>query len=233
MHRKSIIIVGLAISVGLAGCGKKQETAIEDIVATHADQAHLVFENDFVKAVRFELEPGQELPLHKGGPRIVYALSDYMISWTEGEQTSEKQWATGDAHWHGAVDHAVKNIGDTEADYLVVSRKETILPEAGDYDIMQDAGRMDSAHSNVVFENQHVRLIEVTLAAGESQPLHHGIHRLIYPLTSYSIEYVSDQLDTLETTMEPGVAHWHAADRHSVENIGETTAEYLILEFKR
>ena len=123
-------------------------------------------------------------------------LSDYKIKWTEGDQVIEKAWQKGDVHWHDAIEHAVENIGNADASYFVVTRKEKVLPDAGDYAITQDASQLDSEHASSIFENEYVRLIEVKLAAGESQPMHHGIHRLIYSLTSYQIEYTSDQMDT-------------------------------------
>lgn len=231
MRRISTIFITLLAVLYFAGCGQQGEQAIEEITAAHPDHAGAVFENDYVKAVEFTLEPGEKLPLHKGGPRAVYALSDYKIKWNEGGQVTEKEWKTGDAHWHGAIEHAVENIGDTPARYLVVTRTETALPGTGDYDLSRDASQLDSEHSEVVFENEHVRIIEVMLGAGESQPMHEGINRLIYSLTGYRLNYSSDQMDTKETEMEAGEAHWHTADAHAVENIGETPAHYLIFEF--
>ena len=140
------------------------------------------------------IKPGDRLPLHKGGLRAIYSLSDYKLKWTEGDQETEKEWTKGYAHWHNAIEHAVENIGDTDANYLVVTRKEMALPETDDYDITQDASQLDSDHANIIFENEHVRIIEVKLAAGESQTMHHGINRVIYSLTSYQIKFISDFL---------------------------------------
>lgn len=106
------------------------------------------------------------------------------------------------------------------------------LPPAGAYDFTQDASQVDTTHSKIIFENDHVRIITVELPPGEAQPGHHGTNRLIYSLSGYQIKYTSDQTDTLEATFEPGQAHWHGPDQHAVENIGATTAQFLIFEFK-
>ena len=215
------------------GCGQQQEKVIEENVATHPANTTVKIENDYVKVVEFMIKPGDKLSLHKGGPRAIYSLSDYKLKWTEGDQETEKEWTKGHAHWHNAIEHAVENIGDTDANYLVVTRKEMALPQTDDYDIAQDASQLDSDHANIIFENEHVRIIEVKLAAGESQTMHHGINRLIYSLTSYQIEFISDKMETMETKVEAGDTHWHTADKHAVENIGETLAHYLIFEFKQ
>ncbi|MBN1481016.1 hypothetical protein EH223_00915 [candidate division KSB1 bacterium] len=221
----------LAAALFFSGCTQQQKV-VEDIVAAHPEHAKVVFENAYVNAVEFTLSPGDKLPLHKGGARVVYSLSDYKLKWTEADEESEKEWAKGDAHWHAGIDHAAENIGDTEAQYIVVTRTDSMLPDIGDYDISQDASQLDPEHAKNIFENEHVRIVEVMLPPGESQPLHQGINRLIYSLSSYNIKYVSDQIDK-ETQTEQGEAHWHAADQHAVQNIGETDAHYIIFEFKK
>ena len=229
MKLTMLIIICFGIILFVGGCGQQQEkdTAIEQAKAT------VQFENDYVKMVEFMLKPGAIIPLHKGEPRAVYALSDYKIKWTEGDQESEKEWRKGDVHWHDAIEHAVENIGDVDASYIAVIRKETALPDVGDYAMVQDASQLDSVHANSIFENEHVRIIEVKLAVGDSQPMHHSINRMIYSLTSYQIDYTSDQMGTKNTKIESGDIHWHTADKHSVKNSGETVAHYLIFEFKQ
>lgn len=41
------------------------------------------------------------------------------------------------------------------------------------------------------------------------------------------------RMEEKETVLKAGTAHWHTADEHSVENVGETLAHYLIFEFKK
>ena len=233
MDKTNAIIIPIAVLVFLGGCGQQKKQAIEDVVAAYPDEAQVIFENDYVRAVEFTLEPGEKLPLHKGGPRAVYALSNYQIKWDEGGLVSEKEWQKGDIHWHDAISHAIENIGDSEAKYLVVTRKEKELPDTGVFDISRDASQLDSEHSKIIFENDHVRVIEVALEAGESQPKHDGIHRLIYSLTDYQILYTYGENNTVEVELKAGDIHWHTADNHSVKNIGDSLVHYLIYEFKK
>lgn len=233
MKRALLIITCFGIILFIGGCGQQQEKVTKDTVATHVSAETVQFENEYVKVTEFMLKPGDNLPLHKGGPRVVYAFSDYKIKWTEEGQVIEKEWKKGDVHWHEALDHAVENIGYTDASYMVITRKEISLPDAGDYTIEQDATQLDSENANCSFENEFMRIIEVKLAVGESQPTHHGVNRLIYSLTSYQIEYLSDQMDIKNTKADSGDIHWHTADKHAVKNNGETIAHYLIFEFKQ
>jgi len=233
MKKISTIIIGLVTTLCVGGCTQQPDKIIKEVVDTYPANTTVKIENDYIKVVEFILKPGDKLPLHKGDPRAIYSLSDYKLKWTEGDKETEKEWTKGHAHWHNAIDHAAENIGDTDANFLVVTRKEMTLPQTGDYDIGQDASQLDSDHANIIFENEHVRIIEVSLAPGESQPEHQGINRLIYSLKSYQVQFVSDKMGTMKTKMESGDAHWHTADKHAVENIGETLAHYLIFVFKK
>lgn len=233
MKRKHKIIISALVIFFIVGCGQQQQKTANDIVAEYPDNAKVVFENKYVQVVKFTLEPGDKLPLHKGGKRVVYALSDYKVKWTEGDETSEKEWQKGNVHWHDAVPHAIENIGKTDADYLVVTRKDTALPETDEYDLSRDASQLDSEHSKIIFDNDHVRVIDVKLGSGESQPKHEGIYRLIYSLSDYKIEYTYNETNSVETDMEKGYVHWHAPDKHSVKNIGDSPVHYLIFAFKK
>jgi hypothetical protein len=120
MKNIRFIIGSIALITLFIGCGEQKEaTVVEDIVAAAPEMVKVIFDNEFVKAVEFTIKPGEKLPLHKGGQRAICSLSDYTIRWTEGDQTIEKSWTKGDVHWHDAVDHAVENIGDTDAHYLI------------------------------------------------------------------------------------------------------------------
>lgn len=229
---RDLMIFAIAIIL-IYGCAPQEQKAVEDIVAAYPEKAKIVFENDYVNAVEFNLQPGDKLPLHKGEQRVVYALSDYKIKWTEGGETIEKEWQKGDTHWHDAMDHAVENIGETDAQYLVVTRTEKPLPDVGEFDMSRDASQVDTEHSTILLENDVMRVIDVKLDPGESQPKHAGVYRLVYTLTDYKIEYTYYKLNTIETEMQESFIHWHSPDEHSVKNVGETLAHYLIFSLKK
>jgi quercetin dioxygenase-like cupin family protein len=233
MRLISFIIISFAVMLLILSCGEQQQKAIEDITTKYPENAKVIFENDYVRIVEFMLKPGDKLPQHKGNPRAVYALSDFKISWTEGDETSEKEWQKGDAHWHNSIEHSIENIGDKDANFIVISRKEMSLPEMSKDDLSQDASAIDPQHSNIIFENEHVRIIKMNIPPQESQSMHHGINRLIYALTDYRIKYISDKTETQDTQITAGSAHWHSADKHAVENAGTTPAQYLIFAFKK
>jgi predicted metal-dependent enzyme (double-stranded beta helix superfamily) len=90
--------------------------------ATH----EVLLDNDQVTVHRLALEPGTELPPHFGYNRIIYALSDYTVTFIDpaNDERTEKSLSEGDLHDHEAGMHAVENTGDQPAEYIVVGFKQ-------------------------------------------------------------------------------------------------------------
>jgi quercetin dioxygenase-like cupin family protein len=211
-----------------------ETTVIEDIVAEAPQNASLLLDNPYVSAVEFTLQPGEALHLHQGGPRLAYSLSDYDLKFTtETGEVTEKKWVAGDVHWHEAVSHAVENVGSSDALYLVVTRTEEELPEAGEYSLENDVNAVSPESSEILFENDRIRVTRVSIEAGASIPSHDGIYRLIYSLTNYKLAYESDQEGSVEKEFQMGDLHWHAPSRHSLSNSGDSEARYVIFAWKR
>jgi hypothetical protein len=190
------------------------------------DGASFVLDNDYIKALLFELQPGQGQSDHDGPARLVYSLNDYTIEWKEGEaEPEEKSWKAGDAHWHTAGLHVAKNLGEEVARYLVVARTEMALPT------QEEQPEAPAEIGEVVFENANVKLVELKLDPGETTPKHWAGPRMIYALGDYTIRWTEGDAEPVEKSFETDQAHWHAAAEHVVENIGETPARFLVITF--
>ena len=229
-----LLIALLSLSFSCERQPKKSPGEITpDAVVATPQHAEPIFDNDYVKALRFTLVPGDNIPLHQGARRAIYSLSDYKIKWTEGDVQTEKEWKRGQAHWHDAAQHAVENIGTSKAEYLVVARKDADFPVLEGDQKLSATNPPDTAHLSVLLDSEDVRVMEVELPSGQKQPMHSGGYRLIYALTAYDIEYRCDASETKESTVDAGTAHWHGPDSHAVENTGKTSANFLIFEFKK
>jgi quercetin dioxygenase-like cupin family protein len=195
------------------------------------EHGRLVFENDYVRVIEFSLEPGQEIPKHPGLKRAVYSLSGYRLEWTEGANTTTVEWSAGEAHWHEALEHAAKNIGETAARYVTVARKATALPEpkvSGGPALSE----VQPEGVRVALDNDDVQVLEVTLAPGAKQPVHSGSHRFVYSLGDYKLRFTCGE-ESEETPFSAGDGHWHEAGEHCAENVGDTTARYVVFGLKR
>ncbi len=237
MKQLAFIALGLIL---FASCGQQQQSQEEtetkvhdDIVTAMPDNASVAMENDYVRVLHITLPAGTEQPMHKGNARAIYSLTDYQIAWTKGEETGTKTWKAGDAHWHEAGEHAAKNTGTGAAEFIVVERTDSELPACDEEALENDVNAVASDFAEVIFENESVKVTKVMLPAGEMIPEHSGINRVIYSLSDYSIDYTSDKEGNMQKSFTPGEAHWHEACQHSLKNMGESEAQFLVFAMKK
>jgi hypothetical protein len=84
-----------------------------------------LFENDWVKVTEANMKPGQQLPKHAGAVRAIVSLSDYEILYNSNCIQNRKIKLTNeDVHLHEADKHSLKNIGSTDASFLIVEFKK-------------------------------------------------------------------------------------------------------------
>jgi len=210
----------LASTVTMSSVGVSAENAM-----AHRET---LFSNPYVEAYRIILAPGEAQSLHAGKQRIIYSLSDYTIRWTEEGETTSKSWREGDVHYHEALEHAAENTGNTIADFLVVARTDTPLPEAASD---SDASAVAGGYAALIAEPANARVLRVALPAGARQPLHAGAPRLVYSLNDYSVSFMTPEDEVLNAELESGELHWHDAGPHAVENTGDDTARFVIFAF--
>ena len=203
-----------------------------DLALQAPSHARVLLENDYVLAAEFRVPPGEELPEHYGRNRAVYALSDYRLAFDgpEGRRVAESR--AGDIAWHAAGVHSVRNVGETEARFLVVFRKLSRLFEYSFTDEARDFTCLAGDRSEVLLENEFMRVARFTLAPGDGIGRHRGLNRVMYPLSEFSLRYESDRLDLTEEAA-PGTPRYLPAEPHAVSNVGETPACYLMFELRQ
>lgn len=195
-------------------------------------QPETLFENEFAHVVRVILQPGEELEPHEGSNRAIYSLNDYSIEWiVNGESEGEKNWSEGDVHVHGEDTHAAINTGSEEAKWLAFTRKSEV-PDIEMQSLENDVNSLEGDFAELIYDDELFRITEVTLAAGASIPSHDGIHRVIYSLSDYTLSYQSEDTEAEERTFEAGDVHWHTPGAHSMDNIGDTEARFLVVSYK-
>lgn len=89
-------------------------------------------------------------------------------------------------------------------------------------------------HKKVIFENEYVRVISVTVKPGEKLPPHgHPVHlALVKSGGKLRVTDASGKVANYES--KPNDAFWFdCITSHSGENIGKTTMEWTETEFKK
>lgn len=223
------LLVGLGLLLTSACTSEDSETAEAE---QNQAQPENIFENEFAKVVKVTFEPGQELGPHEGTDRLIYSLNDYSIEWiVNGESEGKKSWSEGDVHVHGEDTHSAINTGSAEAEWLAFILKSDV-PEVEMQSLENDVTTLEGDFAEVIFDNELFRVTEVTLASGESIPSHDGINRIIYSLSDYTLSYQFEGQEVVERPFESGDAHWHTPGTHSMDNIGDTEARFLVVSYK-
>lgn len=177
------------------------------------------------------LAPGDSLAPHQGGERAVYALSDLDLRLTTDGEADERTFAEGDVHRHDAGIHAVGNVGASEARFVVFERVGTLPAAAAEDDTAVPTPGAGAA-DEVLLDDDVTEVHRVTLEPGAQLPPHQGYARAIYALSGYTVEFTGPD-GAREQRFEAGEAHYHDPGDHTVENAGDTVAEFLVVEFKR
>lgn len=100
---------------------KDLENDVNTIASNYASQ---IYDDEQFRVTEVKLPANESIPSHDGINRVIYSLSDYTLSYQTGDsEPLEKVFKNGEAHWHEPGKHALKNIGNTEAHYLVISFK--------------------------------------------------------------------------------------------------------------
>jgi quercetin dioxygenase-like cupin family protein len=84
----------------------------------------------------------------------------------------------------------------------------------------------------VAFENAFVRVLEVHVPAGKTEPRHRHPHGLSVFLTDWNAKVTVDGRPPQVNQRKAGTFAWGDAVVHTVENVGKTEGHVLRIELK-
>jgi mannose-6-phosphate isomerase-like protein (cupin superfamily) len=88
-------------------------------------QTNVLVDNDRVRIVEVNLQPGEKLEMHSHGPYVAYSMSSARVRFTFPDGTSrEADLEKGKARYSEGVTHTVENIGSTELHNLDIELKK-------------------------------------------------------------------------------------------------------------
>jgi quercetin dioxygenase-like cupin family protein len=85
---------------------------------------------------------------------------------------------------------------------------------------------------SVVFENDRVRVLDVTGVPGTISPMHGHPDSVMHALSNATIVVTTDQGESDELQIPAGATFWTPATTHSVENVGAETVRFIRVELK-
>lgn len=222
------VLVGAFLGPAAAAPRGEQVMDMDAMVAAYPHNIKMLLENDHVWVYEITLEPGDRLASHRTGDFFLYAMTDADLLLIPNHEPEIMGLRAGQARWFPFEPHAVVNRGTAVARYLVVARRGSVIPARP----VEHGCPLDEVAAPETFktllDNRDGRVTEVMLPPGAAQPEHCGLNRVIYSLNSYEI-----RMGERQSAFGAGMAHFHESDNHSVENVGETMAHFLVFELKR
>ena len=95
-----------------------------------------------------------------------------------------------------------------------------------------DAVKVSPNIFNLLFENEHTRVIQYTLEPGERDNWHTHPPKTSYVLSGGKLKIVLENGEELIVEEEKGKVSWmNYVGKHYAENIGKTTVSILLTEF--
>jgi len=96
-----------------------------------------------------------------------------------------------------------------------------------------DAAKVSSKTHKTLFENDKVRVLEVTIEAGEKEPIHSHPYKSITIVEKPSrIKYYDEDGNVLEEVEIEGVSWREPMGLHAAENVGESVFKGYRIEMK-
>jgi quercetin dioxygenase-like cupin family protein len=97
----------------------------------------------------------------------------------------------------------------------------------------QDPVKVDPSHHKVELENADVRVLRITFAPGETAPLHDHPNGVAVFLSGGTNRLTTPGQKPTENPQKRGDVVMLAAGKHTVENVGSTRTEVILVELKK
>jgi uncharacterized RmlC-like cupin family protein len=194
-------------------------------------QEKVIFRNEYVAVLQVTLKPGEKLPTHDTGDRLIYSLSDYTLLYHWNDRTSTEHRKAGDIHYHPSGPHAEENGGKTTASFLIAERTAKPLPKTEVVGF--DMAKASPFNTRVIFDREMAKVFEVVLPPGDAVSMHLGLHRVVYALTPFELTVTTPDGKIVRERGKKGSLSWHDAGLHAVENKTGSVIKFLVFAFKR
>jgi len=194
---------------------------------------HPKFENEFVRVWDVTV-PGGDATLwhaHRNDNLVVTLAPAKLHIETLGRDPVDAEWKFGEARFSKATYvHRAVNVGTTPFHNLTI---ELLKPAPANSNWSPLPKEADGREP--VLENERVRVFRVSLAPGESLPMHsHPLPGLAIAITAGELEIVTEGKASPDRLSSAAAdLRWRAGPvTHSVRNIGKNRFEGVDVEFK-
>jgi quercetin dioxygenase-like cupin family protein len=232
------LVIFAAMVVALSG--------FQDPVAVNPKIVTVVFENERVRVLRVHFGPHDRLELHSHPALVVLSMTNGSRRVYSADGSHRDTSATpGEVQWREPSTHAVENLIDDPSENIEIELKKTAAAAVAavpskvslsSEDLLEPVPVQNEPHHHSVLENQYVRVLDVSIAAGESTLFHTHEH------DNLSIRVSGGQAQTQlqgsdwrpASQVERGSVVFSSASSkpytHRVKNVGPDTYRVIDIE---
>ena len=194
----------------------------------------VVTENDQIRAFEITFAPSAKIGLHQHPDHVVYALTDGKLTITgQDGKAQEAELKAGQAMFLPAQAHSAENKTDKEFKGVVVElRAASKSPAPKGKDPLKAGPKIYKK----VFENEKVRVFEVTFKKGAKIPDHAHPDHWNYVAESGQLEITGPgaegKKEKQKLDLAAGQGVFLPASVHSAKNTGKTQVKVIVFELK-
>jgi hypothetical protein len=96
-----------------------------DPAVTNPEHYKVIFQNDKVRVLEYNDQPGDKTTPHEHPDSVMYTLSSFRRRLVSGDMQREVELGSGTVGWLPAQQHHGENIGETPTHVIFVELKET------------------------------------------------------------------------------------------------------------
>ncbi len=100
-----------------------------DPTKTNPDLYRVIFENDRVRVLEYQDQPGDTTTPHAHPDSVMYTLTSFRRRLGHGDQQRDVDLPAGTVRWLDAQQHHGENIGDTPSHAIFIELKEQASPQ--------------------------------------------------------------------------------------------------------
>lgn len=189
-----------------------------------------VFENADVRAFEVTFNAGDKIGVHKHPDHVVYVIEGGKLKITGADGKGQDfDLKAGTAMFLPAQSHSAENVGTSKIRVLVTeltTGNAKAAPKGG------DPIKVGAKLYKKVFEDAHVRVLEVSFAKGAKIGKHTHPDHLAYVLEGGKLKITPEKGEPMEVDLKPGQAMFLDAQAHAGESKSDTPIKAVIVEFK-
>lgn len=231
------LILAVLVMVGCAASPvvlpPEASPPIVDAVTLLPEHYHVLFEDDYIRAVENRIPAGASEKMHAHSyPRVLYAVNSSRIRIRNGGDNLLES-KPGDTLYRQPDVHRVDNIGPREAVFIMVELKKP-QPEGRFVVREDDAAKVAAEVYHLLLENDRVRVFEIRSKPGQKTAIHsHPGLAFRYRMSSTRSRVTLPDGRVIDSESQLGSVVWSEdPSEHAFENIGTTESRTLLVEVK-